>query len=232
MKKIVLLVMALFVGAVVSVEAQEVLNYIQVIGNSEIKVEPNSFTLRIVINEQATKGKVSVASVENDMKRSLKALGVDTKNDLKISDISSLSVKNRDALTTASYNLSLDEASKVSAVINSLRTIGITSVDLVKATNTSFDSYRADARRSAVADAKSKAAELALALGQEVGACFQLVDNTNFYAGDQLFYSRVANGANESVASDIEFRDLSVKGSVVAKFILVLDEAEKMKIVY
>ena len=63
--------------------------YIEVTGKAEMEVTPDRIYMSITINEKDSKGKIVLAQSEKDMMTKLKALGIDTKKDLSVKDMSS-----------------------------------------------------------------------------------------------------------------------------------------------
>lgn len=229
MRRVLLLVAAIV--AVASASAADIANYVEVSGRSEVKVKPNEFTLMITIDEQATRGKYTVEAVEAQMRKAVKRIGLED-DALSMSGISSLAKKRRDALTTASYELKLSSVEQLMECYDAFDELGITSVQLTKATNSDMERYRSEARAAAVRDAVARAKELGDALGQSVGACFELADRSS-YANERVYMSYAptrANGVSDSI-EPLEFRDITITYNVDAKFVLGVDENSKQMII-
>ncbi len=231
MKRIFLLFAALAV--VVSASASDVVNFVEVTGRAEVKVVPNEFTLAITIDEQATKGRYTVEDVERKMISAIKRAGID-QDALTMSGMSSLAVKRKDALTTASYELKLSSVEQISECYDLFEGLGITNVRIAKATNTDMDRYRAEARVAAVKDAKERAESIGEALGQEVGACFEVTDRSSYSNESVYIRGFAATRISDDVANTpepVEFRDITVTYNIDAKFLLKLSEEEQAMIV-
>ena len=89
-----------------------------------------------------------------------------------------------------------------------------------------------DARRLAILNAKQKAEELADALGQSVGDCYEIIDYNNDYQEGspvlmktvRAFGTRNGDVAEDAIEEDIEFQEHTLRYSVSAKFILKFSE--------
>ncbi len=231
MKRLFLLIAAVVVVA--SASATEVVNYVSVIGKGEVQVAPDEFTLAITIDEQATKGRYSVEAVEKKMIAALSKIGVE-REALTMSGLSSLAVKKKDALTTASYELKLNSIEQLSKTYEALDGLGITNIKISKVTHSQIEMYQSEARAAAVKDAKRRAQEVGAALGQSVGACFELTDRSS-YSNDRVYVSYSASTRSDAAgavdSTPVEFRDITITYNVDAKFVLGLGDDAQMIIV-
>lgn len=230
MRRLFVLCVAL-VAMVATASAADIANFIEVSGKGEVKVKPNEFTLSLTIDEQATKGRYSVEQVEKSVVAALEKIGVE-REALTVSGMSSLAVKRKDALTTATYELQLNSVEQIYECYDAFDSIGITNVRITKATNTQMESYRAEARVAAVKDAQLRAKGIGEALEQEVGGCFEVSDRSS-YANEAVYMTNLmtrASGAADSV-DPIEFRDITVTYNIEAKFLLKLSDDDKGLIV-
>lgn len=228
MKRIFLILAAMAVISTAS--ASDVVNFVEVTGKGEVKVIPNEFTLSIVVDEGATKGRYSVDEVENQMVAALKKIGVE-KNALTISGMSSLMQKRKD-LTKATYELKLNSVEQITECYDAFEGLGITNIQISKATNSDMGKYQSEARIAAVKDARLRATELGKALGQKVGECFEMLDRSS-YANERVYmnYMTRAQAADSFAEEPLEFRDITVTYNVDAKFILELSESAQDMIV-
>ncbi|MCX6307918.1 MAG: SIMPL domain-containing protein, partial [Bacteroidia bacterium] len=83
--------------------------YIEVIGKAEMEVIPDRIYMSIAINEKDSKGKIVLTQSEMDMISKLNGLGIDTKRDLSVKDMSSnfkkYWVKSSEIMTSKQYQL-------------------------------------------------------------------------------------------------------------------------------
>ena len=119
MKRVILLLAAVLLALGVQAQApseQAFPSFVEVNGVAEREVEPNLIYLTITINERESKGRITVEKQEQDMIVALRQLGIDTKEQLRVNDISSSRLKRTQAVTTKSYQLQLTEPSLVGDV--------------------------------------------------------------------------------------------------------------------
>ncbi|MFI3259013.1 MAG: SIMPL domain-containing protein [Rikenellaceae bacterium] len=203
-------------------------NFVEVAGEATIKVAPNNFKLMIIVDESADRGRSSVSNIEAMMVSSLIKIGVDTNSKLKMSDLSSASLRNRGQLAKVTYTLELDSAQMVVDSVNALRELGITSVDVVSVGNLQIEEHRAEARARAVANARERGLQIGEALGQRVGECLQIIDNGGNYLPNM---AQMMRSNMESLEHNLEFADIEITQRVVAKFLLVVSSETKREVI-
>jgi uncharacterized protein YggE len=208
-----------------SATAQEAENYIQVNGLSEIEVVPNQIYLSIVLDESDTKGRQAIESQRREMVTLLKEIGIDTDKSLSIEDMSSNYFKRGNSLSKASYQLLLSSSEQVVKVYDSLATIGISDINIVRVSHSDIEQFKSQCRKEAMINAKNVATELAEAVGQSVGACIYIYDAnrgvTPTYYNDRVMMRSMAKVANEESVVEqepIEFKKIKLNYSVSAKF--------------
>lgn len=228
MKRVILFLAAVMMalGAQAQVFAEQTFpSFVEVNGVAEREIEPNLIYLTITINERESKGRITVEKQEQDMIRALRSLGIDTKEQLRVNDISSSRLKRTQAVTTKSYQLQLTETSLVGDVYSALQAEGITAIAIEKATHTDIEKLRGEVRDEAVRNARATAQSLAAAIGQTIGKAFYL----NYYQSSQPTVFRMANvkAYTEEAVADAagvveqpEFRKLKLTANVQAKFVL------------
>ena len=230
MKKILFLLVAVVVTLSVSAQAYEQPKYQsfkQVSGSHETEVEPNKRCVAITSNKRDSKGKISVEEQERKMISALNRLGIDTKKQLTVNDMSSEMFKKSQAVTTKSYNLRLTSASEVAAVFSALQDDGITSMDISKATRSDMSELRKQARVAAIKNAQTKAVELAQAVGQQAGKAFYIQDMSSDFVEPIILRTRAVNSsmsfdsATPQESAPLEFRKVKINYNVNAKFELL-----------
>ena len=224
MKRYFIVLVALFLAMSLSLgtaQAQvvEKTPYVSVNGYSEIKVSPDEIFLSITLDEGDTKGKVSLEEQRKSMFQALKRLKIDVEKQLKVVDMSSDFFRRKSSLAATKYEL------KVGSAAEALDAVKISNVNVVRAQCSKMEEYRAEARKSAIRDAKAKATELAEAIGQSIGPCFEINDYTT-PRNDGVFYIRglAAKATNDAIAEeayvepDVEFKQITITYNVSAKF--------------
>ena len=229
MRRIFLLALAVVmtIGAQAqTLQAQAFPSFVEVNGVAEREVEPDRIYLTITINERESKGRITVEKQEQDMIFALRKLGIDTKEQLRVNDISSSRLKRTQAVTTKSYQLLLTEPTLVSEVIATLQEAGITAIGIEKATRSDIEQIRGEVRDEAMRNARATAQSLAAAIDQTIGKAFYI----NYYQSSQpavfrmmkanvVMTEEAADGAVPTVEQP-EFRKIKLSATVQAKFVL------------
>lgn len=206
----------------------QVENYIQVTGRAEKEITPNQYFLAITINEQNSKGKITVEQQQREMTAALKALGVNVEKQLTIADMSSSFFKKNNNLTTAQYQLELSSAEQVTKVYETLDKYGISDISISRVSHTDMAQYKKQVRIEAIQNAKQIAGELAEAVGQKAGLCFYIYDSNNdnepiFYDNGMFMRTKAVtmNDSAEGAEAPLQFKSIKLRYSVQAKFLIL-----------
>ena len=108
------------------------------------------------------------------MVAALKKLGIDTKTDLRVSDLSSSQLKRSQAVKTKSYQLKMTDVALVGSVYIALNEIGITTINIENVINTNKDSIEDELRVEAMRNARANAKLMAEAIDQTIGKAFYI----------------------------------------------------------
>lgn len=203
--------------------------YIEVTGKAEMEVVPDQIYLNIVINEKDNKGKVVLAQAEKDMIDKLKNLGLDTKKDLSVKDMSSnfknYWVRSSEIMTSKEYQLLVTNAQTAGKVMQGLEKIGISNVSIERVDHSQIEQFRKDVKVKAVKNAKEKATDMAQAVGQIVGKALyiQEIEYNNFsYLQGRAAGIKVKTTAllasDENAVPEIDFEKIKLEYQVSAKF--------------
>lgn len=234
MKKIMIIAAALLAiaGTAKAQNTNEIYqSYIQVTGNAELEIEPNEIYVKITVDENDSKGKVTVAEQERKMISALRNLGIDTDKNLQVGDMSgelqSYVLRKDRVQTTKSYILKVNSADMLGKAFKALGDLNISDMKLSKVTRDDLPALRMRLRAEAMKDAKNNADALAGAVGQKVGKAFNITDYNSFGGGeimyDQATYSRAKSANLEFAAEEdtsLSFRNLKLSYSVNARFVL------------
>ena len=119
MKKLMIAAAALLLSAPLFAQEKNFIDqpYLEVNGRAEMEVAPDEIYVRITINEQDSKGKVTVLQQEKDMVRRLKDLGIDVEKKLVVQDMSSDLFKRKDVSTSKTYQLEVNSATQQNAQV-------------------------------------------------------------------------------------------------------------------
>ncbi|MBR5844640.1 MAG: SIMPL domain-containing protein [Rikenellaceae bacterium] len=175
MKRVILLFAAVLMALGVQAQSEQAFpSFVEVSSSAYREVAPNLVYLSITINERESKGRITVEEQERDMVAVLKKLGIDTKTDLRVSDLSSSQLKRSQAVKTKSYQLKMTDVALVGSVYIALNEIGITTINIENVTNTNRDSIEDELRVEAIHNARDNAKLMAEALDQTIGKAFYI----------------------------------------------------------
>ncbi len=236
MKKMALMLAAAFLTAAATAQqpagqVQPYENFIRVTGESERTVVPNEIYLSIVIDQNAVKGKTDVNEVERKMVAALRRIGIDPEKQLQVGDLSGdlkTYMLRRDRMqTTKTYSLKLSSAKQLGEAYAALSDLGITDMNVTKATRSDLQSIKMEMRTEAMKNAQAIAETLAEAVGQKSGRAIYIQDNNYFYNEGPILM-RAANftakAESDSAAGpqqpDLQFQDMKLTYSVQVKFLL------------
>ena len=228
MKKIFLMLAAV-IATIVAATAQDVQNYpfVQVSGHAEKEFEPDRFILMITVDEQDSKGKLTVENRQREMIAALKSLGVDTDAKLKMANMASAYYKRQTSLTVARYQLELGSADMVARVIARLSDMGISNVVIQNVTHSQIEQFKQEVRIAAIRNAREVAESLAAAIGQRIGRCIYIYDpnrdaapyvNTMLTRNAKYAYDMAVEESADTGGGQPEFKTIKLEYDVQAKF--------------
>ena len=230
MKKIMFLVAALVLSVTAMAQVQDAYpSYVQVTGYAEIEVEPDEFYLSIKIKEGDSKGKVPIEVLQEQMIEALTQLGIDVKEQLKMSDMNSMLFKKKHLVSTAFYELKLFSPKEIMAVYDALDNLGITYLSVSRMTNSEIERYKDQVRIDAMENAREKAEALAGAIGQKVGKCFYIYDSstgpsvTERYENASIRVHGIGSvmSLDEAIVDNVpDFKKIRVESTISTKFVL------------
>ena len=188
---------------------------------------PDEIYLNIIITEKDTKGRTSVEELESKMEAKLKEIGVDTRNDLTLNDLSSnfkkYFLKQQDILKSKLYSVKTYDAVTAGRIIVELENIGISNVSLDRTEFSKIEQLRFTLRSKAVLKAKKQATYMVEPLNQKVGAAIYISDLTENFT--YQLQGRVAGvsirgySSNKKFESaDIEFEKIPVETTLNVRF--------------
>ncbi len=202
---------------------------VSVNGSSQLKVLPDEIYLTIKLDESDTKGKVTLEEQRRNMFAALKKAGVDAEKQLSVVDMNSSFYRRRGALAVTQYELKVATAEQVGKVFEALEKAGIPNVNVTRTAYSKMEELRSEARKAAIINAQQRARELAEAVGQSIGACYEINDYTTttqpvVMRSNKLMMASGAalDGATEEAEPNVEFEQIVVSYNVSAKFLLNL----------
>ena len=200
---------------------------VSVNGSAQLKVLPDEIYISIKLDEGDTKGKVTLEEQRRNMFAALKKVGVDAEKQLAVVDMSSSYYRRRGALAVTQYELKVATAEQVGKVFEALEKVGIPNVNVTRTAYSKMEELRSEARKAAMVNAQQRARELAEAVGQSVGACYEINDYTTttqpvVYRSKALMANAALDGVAEEAEPNVEFEQIVVSYNISAKFLLNL----------
>ena len=225
MKRILLTLVAVIALAVSASAQADLRPTVSVNGQAKITAPLDEIFLSITLKESDSKGKIDLEQQRVAMLRALRKCGINTEEQLRLADMASSFFKRKGSLASSQYELKVASAEEARKVFEALDDAGIANVNIARATCSKIEEYRSEARREAIRNAKARAEELATAIGQSIGACYEINDYSNsqpvVYRANMLTKSAMADGlVEESAEPEVEFKPIEINYSVSAKFIL------------
>ena len=208
-----------------SAQTTEMIPTVAVNGQSQIRVLPDEIYLSIRLDESDTKGRLTIEEQRRKMFSALKRAGVDAEKQLFVQDMSSSYFRRSRSLAATLYELKLSSADAVRKVFDELDAAGITNVTVTRTSHSDMDGLRRQARQKAIQDAQQRARDLAEAIGQSIGACYEISDYTTstqpVYRKNMLMATSAAMDAVAQEAEpEVQFEQIEITYSVSAKFYL------------
>ena len=204
--------------------------YLETTAIVDTLVVPDRIYLSILITEKDTRGRTSVEELENRMNTKLIALGIKTKKQLTLSDVTSnfknYFLKGKDVLKNKAYTLLVYDAETAGKVIVGLESIEISNVHLNKTEYSKIEELKIELKQKAVLKAKIQAESMLKPLNQKIGKALQISDlNSNITnllqgkaAGIQIRGYSSNYKAREYQPINIEFEKIKIESAITIKF--------------
>ena len=204
--------------------------YIEVTGKCEKYVAPDEINLSIVINEKDYAKKQSLEELEKEMLKALKNVGIDTKKDLTVVDMSSDFMARKwrksEVKLSKAYKLKTANAKQVMQVMMALDQIGISEVSINQIKCSKIEQYKDEARAEAMRDAKRKAKILTDAIDQPLGKAIYISENdySPVRTYNRPMLMKQANVAEDAIVGsdvpDLDFENIKIDCRVNVRFAL------------
>jgi uncharacterized protein YggE len=209
-------------------QTQQIIPTVSVNGSAEVKVTPDVIYLSIRLDESDTKGRLPIEEQRQKMFTALKRADVDAEKQLSVQGMSSEFYRKRGSLAATQYELKVGSADEARKVFEVLDKVGVVNVNITRATCSKLEEYRAQARQAAMRNAQMRASQLAEAVGQSIGACYEINDYTSDVEystrGRLMMKNAVAMDAQgmveEAVEPEVDFEQIVINYNLSAKFYL------------
>ncbi len=204
-------------------------NYIEVTGKAEMEIVPDEIYLKIVLNENDNKGKISLSEMEQSLYQVLVRCGIDTKEALYVRDAGSTfkvsKWKRSDIRTSRQYVLLVTDAPKVGEVISGLQNVGIANVSVERVSHSRIEDLQKEVKTNAIKAAKEKAAMLTQAIGQDIGRALYIYEHPSYItpriAQSNVMFETVEIADEEEGNGFIpsaEFEKIKLEYSITVRF--------------
>ncbi|MFT3902332.1 MAG: SIMPL domain-containing protein [Niabella sp.] len=201
-------------------------NYIEVTGKAEMEIVPDKIYIQVLLSEKDSKNKNSVPEQEKQVLQKLQSLGIDTKKDVMIKDLSSNFKKgflSKDVLLSKQYQIIVHDGKTAGQVFLALEEIGISNASIEKLESSKMEEYRREVKISAIKAAKEKAKLLCESIDQKAGRALYIQEQ-NIYERPVPVYANTLMGAKAVTAygtadvADLNFENLKVEATVMCRF--------------
>lgn len=205
---------------------------VSVNGSAEVKVTPDEIYISIRLDESDTKGRVTLEEQRRQMFTALKKCGIDAEKQLTMQDMGSEFFRRRGSLTATQYELKVASAAEVAEVFEALDRAGIANVNVDRTACSRLEEYRTEARQKAILNAQRRASELAEAVGQSIGYCYEISDYTSDVQNHGSRRVMMTKSAMDSAAvaeslPEVEFEQTTITYNLSAKFYLHTNNVEQ-----
>ena len=201
-------------------------NYIEVTGKAETEIVPDEIYLKIVLNENDNKGKISLAEMEQSLYQTLEH--INAKESLYVRDAGSTfkvsKWKRSDIRTSRQYVLLVNDAQKVGEVISELQNVGIANVSVERVSHSRIEDLQKEVKANAIKAAKEKAAMLTQAIGQNIGRALYIYENPSYITpriaqSNVMLFETVETAEEENgFAPSAEFEKIKLEYSITVRF--------------
>ena len=202
--------------------------YIDTTAKVDTLVVPDRIYVTIILQEEDSKGKISLESLEKKMQQVLKNAKVNLAEDLEVRDMSSnfkkYFLKEKDIHKSKSYALLLYDAKTAQQVLTALEQVGISNVFLEKTEYSKMDLLELNLKTQAITKAKTQAEYLTKALGQEIGKALYIMDRNQHHNNyrnnnlDEVVIIGYGTQKNETGSVAFEFEKIRIETTVSVKF--------------
>ena len=200
--------------------------YLETNASADTLVVPDRIYLGITIRESDTKDRRSVEELENKMVAALKAIGINTDDQLMLSNLDSnfknYFLKKTGVLKSKSFTLLVYDGLTAGKAIQSLENNNIANVNFQKAEVSNIEELQLALRKKAVENAVTQAKSMLEPLGQSLGKALYISDlNTGIVYGWQ---NRMASMEVAMARSDqyepvnVDFEKVKISSNVNVKF--------------
>ncbi|MCY1229481.1 26 kDa periplasmic immunogenic protein [compost metagenome] len=227
MKKTILILMTVFTAAAQAQEFKQV-PQITVSGEGKSKVTPDYAIISIGVEntgadaaEVKKKNDATVDAVIKYLKGfKLPASDYQTKQ-VYLHKNYDYTKKKYSYVASQQISITLKDLSKYDTMMMGLVDTGINNIQGVEFKSTKVAQFESDARKAAVADAKTKALDYASALSQKVGKAIMVSDNSQTHYPVPMMYAMKAGAAEDAMPREtLAIGEIEITANVTISFSL------------
>jgi uncharacterized protein YggE len=227
MKKTIFILMTIFATAAQAQEIKQV-PQINVSGEGKIKVTPDYAIISIGVEntgadaaEVKKKNDATVDAVIKYLKGfKLPASDYQTKQ-VYLHKSYDYNKKKNTFVASQQITVTLKDLSKYDTLMMGLVDTGINNINGVEFKSTKVAQLESEARRAAVADAKTKAMDYASALNQKVGKAIMVSDNSQTHYPVPVMYAMKAEAAGDAMSREtLAIGEIEITANVTISFSL------------
>lgn len=201
-------------------------NYIEVTGLAKIELVPDEIFVNVTISEKDNKGKEPMEQLERKMLSKLKEIGIDTKKDLAVLDVTSnfkdYLLKKTDIFTGKTYQIIAHDGRTVGRLFQELEKLNISNISIEKLDHSEIEKYRREVKVQAVKEAKEKADAMTAAIGLSTGKALYIQEIDDYYIPRPMMktanYEMSVRQDAAMEVPDIDFEKIKLEYKVIVRF--------------
>lgn len=205
--------------------------FIEVTGTVETEIIPNEIFLKIILNENDKKGRLSIEKQEYQMISALKALNIDIDKNLSVLDFNGYYQRkflgDNEVLKNKHYQLIVSDGKTLGEVYEALDACDISNISITKTSHSELEKFRRETKLKALKTAKEKASQYAEAIDQSIGKALFIQETGNKSNYNYLSNANslqevnvVGYGIDKRKIENLNLKPIILKETVMAKFIL------------
>ena len=224
-----LLLSAIFLLTVLSMQAQTNERYIEVIGTSEIEIVPDKIHYLIEIREyfeeefdgkskpEEYRTKVSLSEIEQGLMEVLGGAGV-PQNAIRTQEVGDYwRQQGQDFLVSKKFDITLTDFNQINEIVKRIDTKGVYTMRIGELENNDMLAYHQKGKIEALKAAQRKAAYLVEALGKRLGGVIRIVEKDGGNASPFV----QSNVLSSDAASFDSFRTIKKNYSMLVRFEII-----------
>ncbi len=227
MKKLLPLLLLVFISAATFAQSVDLRRKIQVTGSAETEVTPDIIYFSISLKEYMNgKTKVSISTLEQQLQKAVNAAGI-AKADFTINNLSSYNYvpekkKNADFLAAKQYRLKLQNLNKINQILDAVDDKGIQSTGIDGYDYSGIENLKNELKLKALKAAQSKATFLLSGIGEKLGGAIDIQEINNEPMQQPVYRSMMMKTATaDATEPDIDFKKIKLNYQVQAVFEIV-----------